>query len=220
MYLHVADEEGAPLSGSVLRPDAELGMPPRFAKSSARIAMLAGRRVASPGPVQLLVYFLSPLGEVLGEPLALDSPPSVRPRDAVIAAGADGGFLIAAQNDLAAGMIRARIGSDGRVLEGVTELVGGPRAFSEGDLVARDAGFVLAANSYEPKGPGPEAPVVFALDASGRVTGSVTVFFKDEKWGAWASIAIREGRVFVLYTATLLVGGQEVRLVELGCPRR
>ena len=52
------------------------------------------------------------------------------------------------------------------------------------------------------------------------MTGTVTVFFKDENWGAWPSGAIRVGRVFVSYLASLAAGGEEVRLVELGCPRR
>jgi len=220
LYLHIADEEGASVDGAVVRTDADISAPPRLAQTSTTIAMLAGRRETIGSPTQLLVTFLSKAGERIAEPIFLTTKPSIRPRDAVIAASTDGSFLIAAQNDLAPGMIRARVGSDGRVIEDITELVGGPLSYSDSDLVARGAGFILAANTFEIRGPAPEAPVVFALDAAGKIIGQVTIFFRDEKWGAWPSIAIRDGRVFVLYTATLATSGQEVRLVELGCPLR
>jgi len=96
----------------------------------------------------------------------------------------------------------------------------GEGCYSDLDLVARSGGFVLAADAFEIGSPAPEAPRVFLLDAQGRVTGALAVMFPDEKWGGWPSVAVREGRVFVSYFAALSAAADEVRLVELGCPKR
>jgi hypothetical protein len=220
LMLAVADEALADFTETpLLENEADINDPPRFAQAGARLAVVVGRRTKLEGPTQLSVYFLSSNGDVAGEPLTIDAPTGIRPRDNVIAAGQDGHFLIATQNDTAPGLERALV-ADGRSIEPLTELLGGPLNYSALDLVARGAGFVLAAHASGIRTPVKEAPHVFALDAQGRVTDMLTVTFPDEKFGGWPSVAVREGRVFVSYAASLSNGGEEVRLVELGCPEK
>ncbi len=217
VYVDVAADDGRSLGARTLRPDGELTDPPRFARDGASTLMLVGRRVASSNLVELLVYRVAADGTLADPPTTLTSPGNTRPRDAAIALGSAGTAVIVAQDDTGDGLLEARVSSGGAVVEPLHFGIAGPVRFSDSDIVARGDEFVVASDGYVLRMPSSEFIRAYRFDREGRASPAVDLRAPDEEWNARPSIAVREGRVFVLYLASLVPSGMEVRLVELGC---
>lgn len=213
IVLDVAGEGGDSMKWRSVFSGVDVSIPARIAVAPGRAAVTAGRR-ASDGAVSLLVSVLDAAGEPITATIDLGPPVDGGAWQSPTAAPAGaGGFLLLGENGfgkngLGSGLVRARISSDGAILEPPTVIEGTDWKSDNLVVAARGAaGFVATGFTSD-------RSYVLALSDDGHVTGSWVGDPSVESFFFASSIAVRDGRVFVLYQA----GTQpELRIREFGC---
>jgi len=213
VLLDVGDENGDSAGWRVLFPEADLYAPARIATTAGSAAVVAGIRPGGGSSSRLGAQLLDPSGADHGAALFLDPPSGGLWGATEIAEDASGGFLVLGANRFDPGLFRARIGG-GTVIESPAVVAGIDGVLSALSLASRGGGFVLA--GLEDHLGSDSRGFVRVLDGAGQVTETWLSDGVDEPWFYEPSLAVRDGRVFLLYEAPFV---PELRIREFGCKR-
>jgi hypothetical protein len=207
VFLEASDADGSGAAVDLLVDGADLSAPPRLTQHDDRVALVLGLQPPVPQESELGVILLDPGGEPQAAPIAMPDPGGTRYLQPRVAVGSDGHMMILATHRFDPGWMRARVSFDGTVLLWpVLE----PEELQWGDLRARSGGGFWAVAMLSG---GDESSALVRLDGEGEIVEMLS--FPELGW--WPLMALRAGRVHVLYTAPDAPLPNELHSITFGC---
>ncbi len=213
--LDVADETGRSVRNEMLDPQGDLTSPPRMAQLGDRIGMILGLRHTAMGAPTFSFRQFDRGGTAATSPIDVAEPTGAGLYEAQLVAVDRVGWIAIAATRFGTGVWTTFIPIAGSPAP-FARLPQTDRQYSYTDSVAFGPGAGIAASSSLRA---EERMEIFVVDSRGQVRSSWRSLDATERYAAWPSLAVRDGRLFVAYAASLLGGRYEVRLLEMGCRR-